>query len=348
MSELLKRVKKEGNPLIDDDQVTFVWKGKKAPYLHIETRLYQPVKLKKVGKKLWAHTETILPDAYIEYFFATKKVNAKTIVKDPFNANTTDTGVGHDNTYFSMPEHKHTNLGIKRKGIQTGTISKHKLKDSFIIPNQKRDLWLYHPPTDEPVPLLVVLDGRDYKQRGRVAHITDNLIAEGRIQPIAIAMLENADSWRTMEYNQGDSIPMLIHRSLLPFAQKKLNLLDIEENQGAYGILGASMGGLMALYIGLRLPHIFGKVISQAGAFFKFDEDTPSLIHVLVDTLPQAPIKIWQDIGTYDFLYRDNLDMRQRLDAKGYDLTYVEYSGGHNYTNWRNNLPSALETMYGV
>lgn len=348
MPSLLKRVKKEGNPLIENDTAIFVWKGKRAPYLHLETHLYQPVQMEQVAKGLWTYHETLLPDAYVEYNFAKKKGKSSTIVPDPFNPNRTDTGVGHYNNYFSMPERKHTPLINKRKGIAKGKVSKHKLKDSFILPNMKRDIWLYEPPTEDPVPLLVVLDGRDYKKRGYITRIVDNMIADGRIQPIAIAMIENAENFRTMEYNQGDSVPMLLHRSVLPFAQKKLNLLDIGENEGIYGILGASMGGLMALYIGLRMPTIFGRVISQAGAFFPFDDETPSLIHVMVDNLPTAPIKIWQDIGVSDFLYNFNQDMKQRLEAKGYDLTYSEYSGGHNYTNWRDSLPSALEVMYGV
>lgn len=348
MSDLLKRVKKEGNPIIEDGKALFVWKGKKAPSLHLETNLYQPVQMQRIEKGVWTYQEKLLSDAYVEYFFAKKKGKGEIRVPDPFNSNTCDTGVGDDNHFFAMPKHLDSPMTMKRYGIKKGKVKKYKLTDSFILRNMKRNLWLYEPPTKDPVPLLVVLDGKDYKKRGYITRIVDNLIADGRIQPIALAMIQNAENFRTMEYNQGDSIPMLLHRSLLPFAKKKLNLLDIEENKGAYGILGASMGGLMALYVGLRMPHIFGKVITQAGAFIKFDEETPALIHILVDTLPTASIKIWQDIGVYDFLFDANQDMRQRLGAKGYDLTYVEYSGGHNYTNWRNMLPSALETMYGV
>lgn len=343
MSDLLKRVKKEGNPLIDGNTVTFVWRGKKAPYLHLETALFAPVKMKPAGKNLWTYTLDLPSDAYVEYSFSRKKGN----VPDPYNANTVNTGVGHDNHYFSMPDKVHTELILKRPGIKRGKVRKYKIRDPRFLPGMTRKVWLYNPPTKKPVPLLVVLDGKDYKKRGFIVNIVDNMIADGRIQPIALAMIDNAKAYRMIEYNQGDSIPMLIERSVLPLAQKKLNLLDNQENKGAYGILGVSMGGLMALYTGLRLPEIFGKIISQSGAFFRFG-DNPALIHLLVDTLPVAPIKIWQDCGIYDFLLDVNQDMREQLTEKSYNLTYREHSGGHNYTCWRDHLPDALESMFGA
>ncbi len=348
MSNLRARVKAEGNPLIDGDTVTFVWDGKKAPYLHLETNNFRPVELENVATKLWVHTIKLPSDAYIEYNFAKKKNKPKSIVVDPYNSKTTDTGVGHDNHYFSMPDRIHTPLIKKRKGIDKGTVTKHALDLGIIGAGISRDVWLYAPVATEPVPLLVVLDGKDYYERGKIVQIVDNLIADGKIEPIALAMIDNAGAYRMAEYNQNESIPMMLDWSLLPLAKKHLNLIDTKDAHGAYGILGASMGGLMALYIGLRMPDIFGKVISQAGAFFTYQDGREALIHLMVDLLPPAPIKIWQDCGIYDWLHPVNVDMLERLQRKDYDVTYVEHSGGHNYTSWRDLLPSALETMFGV
>jgi enterochelin esterase family protein len=54
---------------------------------------------------------------------------------------------------------------------------------------------------------------------------------------------------------------------ILPFASEHLNLLDIRRNPGAYGVLGASAGGMMSVYTGLRMPEVFGKVLCQSGVF---------------------------------------------------------------------------------
>jgi enterochelin esterase-like enzyme len=38
--------------------------------------------------------------------------------------------------------------------------------------------------------------------------------------------------------------------------------------------------------------------------------------------------------------------MREELDARGYAPIYREYSGGHNFTSWRNDVVLALEAMF--
>ena len=41
-------------------------------------------------------------------------------------------------------------------------------------------------------------------------------------------------------------------------------------------------------------------------------------------------------------LLGDNRRMRDVLEAKGYSVKYVEYSGGHEYTWWRVTIADAL------
>jgi enterochelin esterase family protein len=102
----------------------------------------------------------------------------------------------------------------------------------------------------------------------------------------------------------------------------------------------------MALYSGLRLPTIFGKVISQSGAFGFDMEGSESVIYDLVRGYEQRPTKIWMDVGRYEWLLTANRKMHGLLDAQGYAPIYREYSGGHNYTSWRNEVVLALEAMF--
>jgi enterochelin esterase-like enzyme len=39
--------------------------------------------------------------------------------------------------------------------------------------------------------------------------------------------------------------------------------------------------------------------------------------------------------------------MAALLRERGIAFTYHEYSGGHNYTCWRRQLPQALKAVYG-
>jgi enterochelin esterase family protein len=176
--------------------------------------------------------------------------------------------------------------------------------------------------------------------------MVDNLVAQKRIRPVALAMIENRADARGVEYacNEG-TVGFLLH-SVLPLAQTHLNLLDVEASPGAYGILGASAGGLMALYAALRAPQVFGHVLSQSGAFGFAGYDF--VVFDLVRDGRVKPLRIWMDVGRFEDLRTPNRRMHELLAAKGYDVTYIEYNGGHNYPAWRNDVWRGLEALFGT
>jgi enterochelin esterase family protein len=209
----------------------------------------------------------------------------------------------------------------------------------------QRDVYLYRPPVKEPVPLLVVYDGTDYLERAKLNLIADNLIHEKRIQPIAIAFLQNGGDHRALEYACSDATVMWLDNVVLPLARKHLKLLDVKTHRGAFGTLGASFGALMAMYTGLRMPEIFGKVIIQSGVFESEGRDFAAVD--LIRLRQSQEIKIWMDVGHFDSLLEDNRRLQPILQETGYDVTYREFNGGHNYTCWRNEVGIALEEMFG-
>lgn len=353
MTKLLERASAEGAPLIDGDQAVFVWKGKKAPLLIGDFNQWGhdddgPVPLEKSAPNTWTYTLTLPVDAYIEYTYTTDHADEKARVVDPFNKRRINNGVGSYNHYFRMPQSRPTTFTRVRAGAPQGRVIHHPLKHDLLLIHGKRDLWLYAPPVEEAVPLVVVYDGRDYLRRARLTTIVDNLIAKKRMRPVALALIDNARSDRFSEYLTSEAMLGVLTELVLPAARANLKLLDIDKNPGAYGVLGASMGGLMALYTALRLPHLFGHVISQSGAFHFGLPKTESMIHLLVQSLPVRPLDIWQDVGRYEWLLETNRRFHSVLSAKGYDVSYREYNGGHNYTSWRDVLPEALETIFGA
>jgi enterochelin esterase family protein len=40
--------------------------------------------------------------------------------------------------------------------------------------------------------------------------------------------------------------------------------------------------------------------------------------------------------------------MAKLLTRKGYEVTYREYNGGHNYPAWRDDVWRGLETLFGA
>ena len=151
-----------------------------------------------------------------------------------------------------------------------------------------------------------------------------------------------AELARTIEYSCSESTIGLLMECVLPVAKEHLNLEPVEN--GGYGVMGSSLGGSMALFTALRLPQVFHKVLSQSGAFI-----APDYQYVVVDLVKcSSPpeIDIWMDAGRLDWLLEGNRQMYALLKEKNYQVKYREFSGGHNFTAWRDDIWHGLETLY--
>lgn len=344
---LLERAQREGTPLIDGESVTFVWHGGEPPALLGDfTNWSEPAQMTESAEGVWTHTVALPRDAYIEYAFF-RDIEADVRVADPLNSRRVSNGVGAYNNYFAMPEARETPLLRRGAGVAHGAVTRHVVEGDHLIVGSRRAVYLYQPPVAEPCPLLVVFDGQDYLRRAWLTHMVDNLIAQRRIRPIALAMVEHGRQARFVEYACSDSTVTFLTRCVLPLACEHLTLLDVREHPGAYGVLGASMGGLISLYTALRLPEVFGHVLSQSGAFGLDVGGHELVVFDLIRNQQQADsTRIWMDVGRYEFLYPFNEMMRTLLAEKGYEVAYRAYNGGHNYTSWRNDMWRGLEWLF--
>lgn len=123
-------------------------------------------------------------------------------------------------------------------------------------------------------------------------------------------------------------------------------------------VAGLSMGGYGAFKLALRAPETFSCGASLSGAldFSTFydrtkpgfaemiagdcetefrggDNDLFAVSERLIKSGRPLP-RLYQWCGTEDFLYQDNLRMRDHLRTLGYDLTYKESEGNHNWQCW--------------
>ncbi|MGE5603120.1 MAG: alpha/beta hydrolase-fold protein [Nitrososphaerales archaeon] len=345
---LLQQAQTSGTPIIDGGRATFLWQGDPPPYLVGDFNDWDAdhaAHWSQVEEDLWSFSLEFPPDAYIEYALLLEpREDSRT--PDSFNDRTAPNGLGHINHYFYMPQGRPTPLIGRAPGVPQGKLSRHRIDNDCLLADGKRWVHLYRPPVDHPVPLVVVYDAQDYLTRGRITQIVDNLIAQGRIQPIALALADNGKAARGIEYSCNEATITFVMTEILPLAQKRLNLVDHHQQPGAHAVLGASMAGLMAMYTGLRVPQVFGHVLSQSGAF-EMGQGVQTVVSQLVRYMPRQPLKIWMDVGRYEWLLEPNRQMHALLQERGYDVTYHEYNAGHNYPAWRDDLWRGLEVAYG-
>jgi enterochelin esterase family protein len=253
----------------------------------------------------------------------------------------------YNHSFYTRPASA-TRLARRRPRSAAGTLTRLRLPAAFLGERRLRDVALYAPPNAvEAVPLVIVWDGTDYERRARLPVIVDNLINAGRIRPVALAMIANGRGARLVEYLESSATVGWVERVLLPVANEHLKLIDPARHPGAWGVMGASLGGLMALYTGLRFGHIFGHVLAQSASVHLSAFGQRSHVWALAADRSLPPIRIWQNVGTLEPLLEVNRELRAVLASSQHVSAYHEANAGHNYTAWSNSLWRGLEMLFG-
>lgn len=345
MHPLLERARQVGTPLFDSDSAIFLWLGEYRPALVGDFNNWSSERspaFVELEPGLWAAELTLPRDAYAEYGFRVDGQHHP----DPLNPRNKTNPFGGHNSLLHMPGFEPTPLIRRAKGVSRGILTRHTVAPSIYTSDTPRTIELYRPPTDEPVPLLVAFDGPDYLHQARIVPMMENLMAQGRMRPTALALVPNGGGARFTEYASSDSTVAFLLKVALPLAREHLNLIDHCEVPGVHGVVGASMGGLIAMYTALRAPEVFGHVLCQSGSFGLTMGDFDTVVLDLVRYLPKRDISIWMDCGIWELLLPSNRAMYALLKERGYDAMYREYSGGHNYTAWRNDVWRGLEHLF--
>jgi enterochelin esterase-like enzyme len=228
--------------------------------------------------------------------------------------------------------------------IVAGTI---KLYQPF---DDQRRFWVYLPPThlvSSPLPLLVVFDGREYKDMLHLSEMLDFLIAQRQIPPAAALLVDNPDrSELVCQSEFADYIANKVLRWL-----RDTHAIPNISRQTI--VIGSSYGGLAAAFVAFKYPQIFGVVLSQTGWFRWHPEDDPEH-HWLARQMAEAdklPVAFWLQVGNLEIAQMldggpsqltANQHMRDTLRSKGYQVSYQEYSGGHDASSLEFPLAQAL------
>lgn len=149
-----------------------------------------------------------------------------------------------------------------------------KTKDKGVVENRKlnnfdqESYFIYKPYKFNPkkkYPLLVLLhgageDASGWIKQGKIQNIVDNLIAEKKIKPLIIVMIngdvKNQKTYHNLEEETLAELPMIenqLMHQVLPGFQKEFDLTTIS-------IAGLSKGSFQAFKIGSDYPDVFSKV----------------------------------------------------------------------------------------
>lgn len=208
---------------------------------------------------------------------------------------------------------------VERDDVPRGTVELHELDG--------RRVWLYLPARAEPAALLLLFDGREYTTLAPAPTVLDNLIADGRIPPTAALLPDSHDTEsRFRDLGQNRSFLDWAVGTLLPWSR-------LSAPPARTVVAGSSMGGLAATYFAVERPNVFGNALVQSGGF-------PGMPVVVP---PGLPVRWYLDVGLLEEKLLDSTRaLRDDLRSKGYDVSYQEFAGGHDFFWWQETLADGL------
>ena len=228
----------------------------------------------------------------------------------------------------------------------------------------------YQATATQRYPVLYVQDGQNLFDdnesfSGQACHLDRTisaLIGTGQIEPLILVAINHAGTERLAEFAhqdrrhngqaisaRGSCYEEFLADELKPHIDR---LFLTRPEATANALLGASMGGLVSLNIGLRRSRQFGAVIALSpSCWWDPDALTTDLQRYQQEL---SGLKIWLDIGGREGRYGDEVENIAahiaRLSGSYEDMLryYLDPEADHSEVAWRNRVHLPLKFLFGV
>jgi predicted alpha/beta superfamily hydrolase len=248
-------------------------------------------------------------------------------------------------------------------------LRKHENFCSRFLLNQ-RDLIVYLPPgydaqPERRFPILYLHDGQNLfdgttsfipGMDWHVGQTADESIAAGAVEPLIIVGMYNTQA-RIREYTpthvpklgggRADRYAKFLIEEVKPFIEREYRTVNGTQNTG---IGGSSLGGLVSLYLGLKLSNIFGKIAALSPSVW-WNQRVMNRFALKYEARSRP--RIWLDVGTREGgrTVQDVEQFRDVLLQKGWrleqDLHYERVEGAqHNEAAWAQRVGPFLRFLY--
>jgi enterochelin esterase family protein len=268
---------------------------------------------------------------------------------------------------------------VAKPGVAEGRVEKQIIEST--IQKIDRPFSVYLPANYKadgpPNALLIHFDGEDLPDDPYPLTTLNNLIAAGKIPPTVAVFVENVSGRRLVDLVANPEFADFMAKELVPWIRSHYNVTS-DPKQAV--LTGYSAGGLAAPYLALRHPEVFGNVLSQSGAFWwsfehsggvcgprcpesggtggENSKDATTEGNFLVKEFlssPKVPVRFYLAAGTFEIdrnggggdILESTRHLRDVLLAKGYDVRYQQFVGGHDGLSWKGALANGLIALLG-
>jgi enterochelin esterase-like enzyme len=238
-----------------------------------------------------------------------------------------------------------TGFNARRENVPHGELTMVEYDSKTV--GTRRKMLVYTPPgysTDHKYPVLYLLHGiggdeTEWKRLCQPENILDNLLADGKIQPMIVVMPNGrAQKNDRAEGNVFASAPAFANfendllKDVIPTIESKYPVQANRENRA---LAGLSMGGGQSLNFGLAHLDVFAWV----GGFSSAPNTKPPAELVPDPAAARDKLKLlWLGCGNKDGLIRISQGVHNYLKDKNVPHIWHVDSNAHDATEWANNL----------
>lgn len=334
-----------------DNSVTFRYKNPKAVKVEVSGEFMEGSAQLVEKDGIWTYTTAPLAS---EMYFYTLSVDGSPIVDMNYSM-TKD--IPRWMNYFIISGEKGDIYSVQ--DVPHGTVSSRWYESKML--QMRRRVNVYTPAgyenSKKKYPVFYLLHGNacdenSWLDLGRAAQILDNLIAQGKAEPMIVVMTNGnpaqqaAPAYFGDTYTNANTTPGIAafpdtFSEVIAFVERNYRTINKKEGRA---IAGFSMGGGHAFTISKEMPNTFDYVglFSAAGSNISRDEEKAKLL-----TMKKNGYKLYYiGCGTDDFLYRNVLAYNKQLDDIGFKYYYRETSGGHTWGPWRIFLSEMVPMLF--
>lgn len=330
--------------LMEDNSVLFGIYAPLAQKVELLLAYHKPIPMASSGNGWWTvRTEPLVPGFHY-YMFSVDGAELNDVGARVFRA------YGHEESAVEIPV-PDSGWMEYRDDVAHGQVCEISYRSN--VTGGLRQMCVYTPAGYEKHPLkrypVVYVahgsgeDHRSWMEQGRVPVILDNLIAEGKAEPMIVVT--------TSSYLYDDLQPYNAH-GMEPFASELIdNVIPYVDGRfrtvrkaSHRAMCGLSQGAGESYIVGLGHPEVFSRIgVFSCGLLGRTD-----FSHLVSrsEEFNRDFDLIYFSCGTEDRRIADYEALIPQLRAGGLDLVYETYPGDHEWQPWRESIRSFTQKIF--
>lgn len=253
----------------------------------------------------------------------------------------------------------------------------------------KQRIWIYlpanyHQTSNERYPVLYMQDGQDLFETSdrsfpdpyllesvrrqlreligwygswRIEQSLDHLVSTRQLDALIVVGVSSDGVDRTTQYSpwawdgastpEGEAYVAFLVDTLKPYIDRHYRTLSGRDHTA---IAGSSLGGLIALYAGLKHQETFSRVAALSPLLTPQALGAP-LVSYALQRGKSHPMRIYVDLGTSEQSFGPLDPLRGALRAAGFAKDELVFRfvahGEHRIDDWGHRFPEVLRWLYG-